>query len=137
MKDNFPSRPIAASIGSSSSEVTHQPDLDQFQAAGQADCFQSCIRKRKASSMPLIFPNRSRSYDNARNAVRFLGYDGMFEVPFFIEATALGKSGSAEIIASECLVAFDAARGTILEVAKKAYARGRRTLYVLKAKDFR
>lgn len=87
--------------------------------------------------MTLIFPNRSRSYDDAMSAVRFLGYDGMFEVPFSIEAAALGKFGTSEILASECLVAFDAARGTILEVAKKAYARGRRTLYVLKAKDFR
>lgn len=73
--------------------------------------------------MTLIFPNRSRSYDDARNAVRFLGYDGMFKVSFFIEAAAL-MSGSSEIIASECLVAFDAARGTILEVATKVYARG-------------
>ena len=84
--------------------------------------------------MTLIFPNRSRSYDDARNAVRFLGYDGMFEVPFFIGAAALIKPKSSEIPASEYLVAFDAARGTILEVATKVYARGRRTLYV---QDFR
>lgn len=87
--------------------------------------------------MTLIFPNRSRSYDDARNGVRFLGYDGMFEVPFFIEAAALGKSGPSETIAPQCLVAFDAARSAILDVAKRAYARDRRTLYVLQAKDFR
>lgn len=85
-------------------------------------------------SMTLMFPNRSRSYYDARNAVRFLGYDGMFEVPFFIEAAALIKPESPEILASDYLVAFDAARGTILEVAAKVYARGRRTLYV---QDFR
>ncbi|MDI7865193.1 DUF1488 domain-containing protein [Rhizobiaceae bacterium n13] len=87
--------------------------------------------------MTLIFPNRSRSYDEARHAVRFLGYDGMFEVPFSIEAAALAKSGSSGIAASECLMAFDAARVTILDVAREAYSRGRRALYVLNANDFR
>lgn len=87
--------------------------------------------------MTLTFPNRSRSYDDTRHAVRFLGYDGMFEVRFFIEAAALAKSGSSDIAASQCLVAFDAARGTILDVAREAYSRGRRALYVLNANDFR
>lgn len=50
--------------------------------------------------MTLDFPNPSRSFDEARNAVRFIGHDGMFEVPFFIEAAALasarGKGGGLE-----------------------------------------
>lgn len=39
--------------------------------------------------MTLIFPNSSRSFDEKRNAVRFLGHEGMFEVRFFVEADAL------------------------------------------------
>ena len=39
--------------------------------------------------MTLTFPNRSRSYDDIRGGVRFIGYAGMFEVPFFIDADAL------------------------------------------------
>ena len=39
--------------------------------------------------MSLAFPNPSRSFDEVRNAVRFIGHDGMFEVPFFVEADAL------------------------------------------------
>lgn len=44
--------------------------------------------------MALTFPNRSRSYDTAHQRVRFLGYDGLFEVPFFIEAAAFSNAGS-------------------------------------------
>jgi len=39
--------------------------------------------------LTLEFPNRSRSFDEVRNAVRFMGHDGMIQVPFFVEADAL------------------------------------------------
>jgi hypothetical protein len=84
--------------------------------------------------MALSFPNRSRSFDPARKAVRFIGHDGMFEVPFLIKADAFAKSGSSEMNEADCLAAFDAARSRILDVAQKAYARGRST--TLTAADF-
>lgn len=87
--------------------------------------------------MSLTFPNRSRSYDATRNAVRFLGYDGMFEVPFLVQADALAEHGPSEMTEADCLTAFDAARGSIHDVAREAYSRGRRTTYVLAAIDFR
>ena len=43
--------------------------------------------------MALSFPNPSRSFDESRKGVRFVGHDGVFEVPFFIEADALAKAG--------------------------------------------
>jgi hypothetical protein len=91
--------------------------------------------------MALDFPNRSRSFDEARNAVRFTGYDGMFEVRFLIEAAALTPSGiktvGAEALEAECLAAFDAARGAIQDVARKSYAHGRKTTHILTVADFR
>lgn len=79
--------------------------------------------------MSLVFPNRSRSFDEARKAVRFLGYDGMFEVPFLVQAEALADtSGSLPMTEADCLAAFDAARDDIYDAAKRAYARGRDTL---------
>ena len=78
--------------------------------------------------MALIFPNRSRSFDEARGAVRFLGYDGMFEVPFLIRAETLPRLGSSPMNEADCLAAFDAARDAIYDAALKAYARGRDTL---------
>lgn len=90
--------------------------------------------------MTLGFPNPSRSFDAARNAIRFIGYDGMFEVPFFIEAAALMKPGArlgrTNLSEAEYLTAFDAARGSIHDVAREAYSNSRRTSYVLTATDF-
>jgi hypothetical protein len=85
--------------------------------------------------MPLIFPNRSRSFDDNRKVVRFSGYDGMLEVRFLIEATALRSSQQPSRSETECLDAFDAARGVILEAASHAYSRRRRKSYVLTAED--
>jgi hypothetical protein len=91
--------------------------------------------------MTLDFPNPSRSFDEARNAVRFIGYDGTFEVRFLVEAPALTtsdrKTVGAEALEAECLAAFDAARGSIHDVARASYGRGRRTTYILTAADFR
>ncbi|MCB8840523.1 DUF1488 domain-containing protein [Aurantimonas sp. VKM B-3413] len=87
--------------------------------------------------MPLTFPNRSRSYDEHGHRVRFVGYDGMMEVPFFVEETALSSSGAVEARSEIGLLkAFDAARDTVLKVAAKAYARGRKKMYVLTDRDF-
>ena len=87
--------------------------------------------------MSLAFPNPSRSFDEVRNAVRFIGHDGMFEVPFFIEADALSVGGSPVPSEAEYLSAFDAARGSIHDVAREAYSHGRRTSYTLTSADFR
>lgn len=88
--------------------------------------------------MTLEFPNRSRNFDEARKAVRFIGYDGMFEIRFFVEAAALasaspGRSG----VESDCLAAFDALRPSIHDAARSAYDRKRGDSYVLTAADLR
>jgi hypothetical protein len=88
--------------------------------------------------MALTFPNRSRSYDEAGQHIRFLGYDGMFEIPFLIEVEALTDTiGAAATAEAGYLAAFDAARDSILDVARKAYSRGRKNLFVLTSADFR
>ncbi|MBO6554310.1 MAG: DUF1488 domain-containing protein [Roseitalea sp.] len=86
--------------------------------------------------MALEFPNLSRSFDEARNAIRFSGYDGMTQVPFLIEAGALPRSGKTALSEEECLTAFDAARGSIHNVARKTYSCGRRPFYTLTVADF-
>ncbi|MDX8480661.1 DUF1488 domain-containing protein [Mesorhizobium sp. VK24D] len=89
--------------------------------------------------MPLEFPNPCRSFDEARNAVRFIGHDGMFEVPFFIEADALAATSrkGLETAEAECLAAFDAARHSVHASARKLYSAGRRTTYTITAADMR
>jgi hypothetical protein len=89
----------------------------------------------------LEFPNPSRSFDEERNAVRFVGHDGMFEVPFFIEADALastiGKGGGLEAAEAGCLTAFDMARRTVYDIARKLYSRGRQGRYTITVADVR
>ncbi|WP_454858149.1 DUF1488 domain-containing protein [Rhizobium binxianense] len=85
--------------------------------------------------MTLAFPNRSRSFDESRSAVRFSGYDGMFEVRFLIEADALRTASEAARSEDECLRAFDMARDAILEAAIRAYRRGGKDRYTLTAQD--
>lgn len=89
--------------------------------------------------MTLAFPNSSRSYDEAGHRIRFVGYDGMFEVRFFVEIEALSKA-VAKAISGEgaILAAFDSIRGAILDVAKNAYAHGKgKNMFILTEADFR
>ncbi len=91
--------------------------------------------------MTLEFPNRSRSFDDARQAVRFMGYDGMFEVRFFVEAEALSASDGTprddDAVETACLLAFDALRRPIYDVARSIYAGPRRDSYTLTSADLR
>lgn len=82
--------------------------------------------------MTLMFPNRSRSYDETARRIRFVGYDGTFEVPFFVEIGALSQP-KVTLPATETgyLAAFDEARNSIYDAARKAYSQGRRNMYVL------
>ncbi|ASP86567.1 DUF1488 domain-containing protein [Sinorhizobium meliloti] len=91
--------------------------------------------------MTLLFPNSSRSFDEKRNAIRFLGHEGMFEVRFFVEADALvvadAELGRSKVSESKLLSAFDALRSSVYDVARKAYSGGRRDCYTLTAAHFR
>lgn len=84
----------------------------------------------------LTFPNPSRSFDRSKNAVRFLGYDGMFQVSFFVQASALSGVSNA-VTETECLAAFDNARKAIQDVASEVYSHGRNNFYLLTRADFR
>lgn len=83
--------------------------------------------------MSLSFPNRNRSYDASAQRIRFIGHDGMFEVPFLVDADVFPAANTE----AGYLAAFDAGREAIQEVAAKAYGSARRRLYVLRASDFR
>ncbi|TPI44046.1 DUF1488 domain-containing protein [Mesorhizobium sp. B2-9-1] len=90
--------------------------------------------------MTLAFPNPSRSFDQTRRAVCFIGHDGMFQVRFFVEVEVLGTfgdAGSKETAEMAYLSAFDALRSSIQDAASKAYARERRNSYTLTASGFR
>jgi hypothetical protein len=86
--------------------------------------------------MALNFPNRSRSYDATRRAVRFWGYDKSMESSFFVTADALRQiQPDIKPDAVDLLRAFDSNRDRIYNIAAKVYARGRRGTYDLNAAD--
>jgi Protein of unknown function (DUF1488) len=45
--------------------------------------------------MTIEFPNLSRGYDATRRCVRFSGYDGALERPFFVEEEAIRSLDAA------------------------------------------
>jgi hypothetical protein len=87
--------------------------------------------------MTLQFPNKSRSFDDVKRTVRFHGYDGMFEVRFLIEATALLKKANSGDAEADYLNAFDRSRPEIQKAAIRVYERNRRSAYTLTASDLK
>ena len=90
---------------------------------------------RKPTNMAINFPNRSRSYDATRRAVRFWGYDRSMESSFYVSAEALERIQPNARDAVDLLQAFDSNRDRIYAIAAKVYARGRRGSYDLVAAD--
>lgn len=78
--------------------------------------------------MTLTFPNSSRSFDENRQGVLFTAYDGMFEVPFLVEAVAL-RGDTIPITEEKCLAAFDDARAQIRAAAIRIYRGRQNTIY--------
>lgn len=87
--------------------------------------------------MVLNFPNVSRSYDENRKCVRFWGYDGAFEISFFVDIEALSKLQSLpRLDEAAILAAFDRCRARIVDVAAGMYRGRRSNSYRLVAADF-
>ncbi len=85
----------------------------------------------------LSFPNSLRSYDTSHHRVRFVGYDGISQISFFLESDALARI-DARVRRDEAsaLSVFDKNIERILDAAAKAYRGTRRHSYLLGAQDF-
>jgi hypothetical protein len=83
------------------------------------------------------FPNRSRSYDSTRRAVRFWGHDSAIEASFYINEDALTRiQPDARRDEPGFLNAFDSNRDLICAAAAKVYIGGSRGSYELVAANF-
>jgi len=88
-------------------------------------------------TMALSFPNRSRSFDATRRAVRFWGYDSAMEASFFVNEDALKRiAPDMRFDEAGLLGAFDSNRDLIYAAAAKVYGRGRKGSYDLSPADF-
>ena len=90
-----------------------------------------------AIGMTMNFPNRSRSYDAARQVIRFWGHDQSMETSFFVSADALLRiQPNLQPDEAGLLRAFDSNRERIHTAAARAYARGGKGSYHLDENDF-
>jgi hypothetical protein len=86
--------------------------------------------------MMLNFPNSSRSFEAARNRVRFWGYDSSIEITFFVDSGTLQKLSVATTAAEDAvLAAFDSAVPEIHAAAAKAYKRAKHGTYAVAIMD--
>jgi Protein of unknown function (DUF1488) len=85
-------------------------------------------------NMFLSFPNQSRSYHDGGRFIRFYGHDGLTEVAFKLDVSALPETARGD---GEILAAFDGLREKIYSVAREIHSHGRMLFYVLTAEDFR
>ena len=93
-------------------------------------------KEKQAPNMAIDFPNRSRSYDTTRRAVRFWGYSRCMESSFYVTADALKQiQPNLRSDPDGLLRAFDSNRERIYAIAAKVYARGPRGSYDLNAAD--
>ncbi len=98
--------------------------------------FFSKTRESAAANQAINFPNRSRSYDATRRAIRFWGYDRSIESSFYLSEAALMRlQPNLQSNVPDILRAFDTNRERIYEIAAKVYARGRRGSYNLDVAD--
>jgi hypothetical protein len=88
--------------------------------------------------MGIRFPNEARSFDDKKSCVRFTGYDGMFEIKFYLATEVLSceKSGR-NANESDYLASFDALRPRILKAAATAYSKNQSNSIFLDLGDFR
>ena len=91
---------------------------------------------RPASIGGLSFPNRSRSYDATRRAVRFWGHYRSMENSFFVSTEALSRlQPNLKPDEDGFLRAFDNHRDQICAVAARVYAGGPKGSYNLTVSD--
>jgi hypothetical protein len=88
--------------------------------------------------MSISFPNAARSFDDKNHCVRFTGYDGMFEIKFYLATEVLaGEKSHRNASEADYLTSFDALRPRILKAATSAYAKARCRAITLDLTHFR
>ena len=56
--------------------------------------------------MALIFPNQSRSFDSAKQCIRFVGHDNVFEIGFCLEIKRSSKLTSSRFVLNRGILLF-------------------------------
>lgn len=84
--------------------------------------------------MSLSFANRTRTYDERRGVIRFVGHDGLKQIVFHLSVGLFDQDGSAKkLLEQGYLMAFDRCRSRILEIAQALYRQKNRSMIELDA----
>jgi len=78
--------------------------------------------------------NATRSYHEGGYFIRFFGHDGLTEIAFKVDATALSATSHDEI---EILAVFNKLREKIHSLAREVHWHGKKLYYALTASYFR
>ncbi|MCJ7997960.1 DUF1488 domain-containing protein [Rhizobium cremeum] len=79
--------------------------------------------------MSLSFANRTRTYDERRSVIRFVGHDGLKQIVFLLSVGLFDQDSSALRLREQgYLMAFDQCRSRILEIARALYQKNNRSM---------
>jgi len=79
--------------------------------------------------MTLSFANRTRTYDERRAVIRFVGHDGLKQIVFLLSVGLFEHDRSASSLREQgYLTAFDQCRSRILEIARTLYQENNRSM---------
>ncbi|MCD2172782.1 DUF1488 family protein [Rhizobium sp. C4] len=84
--------------------------------------------------MTISFANRTRTYDERRGAIRFVGHDGLKQIVFLLSVGLFDQGGAEPNLREQgYLNAFDRAHGRILDIARALYQKNKRSIVELDA----
>ncbi|MHA7971969.1 DUF1488 family protein [Rhizobium sp. CAU 1783] len=84
--------------------------------------------------MSLYFANRTRTYDDRRGVIRFVGYDGLKQIVFLLSVGLFEQdSSTARPREQGYLLAFDRSYSRILEIARALYQKNNRPMIKMDA----
>ncbi|MCZ8158472.1 MAG: DUF1488 family protein [Rhizobiaceae bacterium] len=84
--------------------------------------------------MSLSFANRTRTYDERRGVIRFVGHDGLKQVVFLLSVGLFEQDSSHSSLREQgYLMAFDRCHSRILEIAQALYRKKNRSMIEMDA----
>jgi hypothetical protein len=84
--------------------------------------------------MSLSFANRTRTYDERRGVIRFVGYDGLKQIVFLLSVGLFEQESSQSSLREQgYLMAFDRCHSRILEIAQALYQKNNRSMIEMDA----
>lgn len=84
--------------------------------------------------MSISFANRTRTYDERRGVIRFVGHDGLKQIVFLLSVALFEQDSSTSRPREQgYLIAFDRYHSRIVEIARVLYQKNNRSMIEMDA----